>query len=127
MGFVVYDPFSREIHREGRYLGVTTNNCAEYQALIAALKYCSDHLQKNAVTVYSDSELVVRQLNGMYRVRNPGLKSLHREADRLVQLLDASLKHVGRDKNRVADGIVNQTLDSMTDISLSGQDIRLNH
>ncbi len=124
LGFVVYDGSTREIHREGRYLGITTNNCAEYRALIAALEYCRDHFPGGAVTVFSDSELVVRQINGSYRVRNPGLRPLHQEASLLLRSLNATVRHVGRSRNRVADGIVNQTLDGEPDLSRSGRNAR---
>lgn len=112
MGFVVYDDAMREIHREGRYLGVTTNNTAEYRALIAALAYCNQQCHGDALTLYADSELVVRQVNGIYQVRSRSLKPLHEQASRLLRSLRASLRHVCREQNRTADGIVNRILDN---------------
>ncbi len=93
------------------YLGRATNNVAEYQALIHALKYA---LARGAerVKVFSDSELVVRQIAGEYRVKHPDMQPLHGQAAQLLrQFREATLTHVRREKNRDADRLANRALD----------------
>jgi ribonuclease HI len=93
------------------YLGRATNNVAEYQALLHALRYA---LGRGALSVrlYSDSELVVRQVNGRYRVKHADMIPLHREATALMgRFHDARLAHVRREQNREADRLANIALD----------------
>jgi ribonuclease HI len=93
------------------YLGRATNNVAEYQALIHALRYA---LQRGArrVSVFSDSELVVRQVEGTYKVKHPDMRPLHREATALLARFDqARVVHVPRERNREADRLANRALD----------------
>ena len=94
------------------YLGIQTNNFAEYSGLLAALEYAvrEKHL---SLKVLSDSELLVKQMKGQYRVKNPGLLALYERARGLVRKLEHfSIEHVPRQYNREADGLVNQVLDS---------------
>lgn len=93
------------------FLGVTTNNVAEYQGLIHALRFA---LERGAqrVRVFSDSELVVKQIAGAYKVKHPGMVPLHREASQLLRRFEsASVTHVRREQNREADRLVNRALD----------------
>jgi ribonuclease HI len=93
------------------YLGRASNNVAEYQALIHALKYA---LEQGAaqVKVFSDSELVVRQIGGQYRVKHPDMLPLHRQASTLLsRFREASVSHVRREQNRDADRLANRALD----------------
>ena len=93
------------------YLGHATNNVAEYQALIHALRWA---LARGArrVRVFSDSELVVRQVLGRYKVKHPGMVPLHREATSLLRRFEeATVSHVRRELNREADGLANRALD----------------
>lgn len=93
------------------YLGRATNNVAEYQGLIHALRFA---LARGArrVRVFSDSELVVRQVGGSYKVKHPDMIPLHREAVSLLARLEqASLRHVRREHNREADRLANRALD----------------
>ena len=93
------------------YLGRASNNVAEYQALLHALRWARAHGAR-AVRVYSDSELVVRQINGQYRVKHPDMVPLHREAVALLrQFESATVSHVRREQNRDADRLANQALD----------------
>jgi ribonuclease HI len=93
------------------YLGRATNNVAEYQALVHALRYALAHGARQ-VRLFSDSELVVRQMEGRYRVKHPDLLPLHREAAALRrQLGEVVLTHVPREKNREADRLANRALD----------------
>lgn len=92
-------------------LGNTTNNFAEYQALLAALDYAIRR-RSSKVSIISDSELLVRQIQGRYRVRSEDLKPLHARATSLIQSIEAfSIKHVLRSNNREADRLANQVLD----------------
>jgi dinuclear metal center YbgI/SA1388 family protein len=93
------------------YIGVATNNVAEYQAVIAGLELALDHGARKLV-VYADSELVVKQLNGEYRVKELALRTLHEQATRLLrEVPDAEVKHIPREQNADADRLVNQAID----------------
>lgn len=97
------------------YIGETTNNVAEYKALLLALKEAKE-LQPAVVDILSDSELLVRQIQGRYRVRSPHLAVLHAQALRLIHQLSAldcrlSIEHVGRELNRQADALANRAID----------------
>jgi ribonuclease HI len=93
------------------YLGRATNNVAEYQALLHALRYALERGVKR-VDVASDSELVVRQVAGKYRVKHPDMVPLHREALALLSRFEAArLSHVARERNREADRLANRALD----------------
>jgi probable phosphoglycerate mutase len=92
-------------------VGVATNNVAEYQGLLAALRWAKDHAAR-PLLVRSDSELLVRQMLGVYRVKNPGLQPLHREALDLVSRIGAvRFEHVRREQNVDADRLANQAMD----------------
>jgi len=94
------------------YLGETTNNFAEYQALLAALEYAlSNHYMR--IHVQTDSELVARQIEGVYKVKSPGLKPLQERAHQMIARLESfSIQHVPREKNHQADQLANQALDA---------------
>ncbi len=100
----------RELHTV--YLGATTNNVAEYAALLAALERAAEQRQF-PVEVHSDSELLVRQLTGSYRVRARHLQPLWRRARELAASLPGfSIRHVPREANREADRLVNTAIDT---------------
>ena len=110
-GIVIEDDSDQVIWKEGRYLGETTNNVAEYQALLLGLEQARA-LGSGALVVRMDSELVVKQLTGAYRVKHPSLIPLHRQA--LVQLgrfASWRAEHVRREKNSLADHLANAALD----------------
>jgi ribonuclease HI len=93
------------------YLGRATNNVAEYQALLHALRYALARGAR-AIRVFSDSELVVRQIEGRYRVKHPDMLPLHREASGLLgRFSEVSLAHVRREQNKEADLLANRALD----------------
>lgn len=96
------------------YLGKQTNNYAEYSALLRALKYAlAESFLK--VKVYSDSELLVRQVLGKYRVKNPALQTLHQQALAMIrQLQQFTIQHVPRELNRKADALANKAMDLCT-------------
>ena len=93
-------------------IGVATNNVAEYRALIAGLEAALG-FAPTTVRVRADSELLIRQLEGRYRVRNAGLQPLHREASALLaRFARHELQHVRREFNTDADALVNAALDA---------------
>jgi ribonuclease HI len=93
------------------YLGETTNNVAEYRALLLGLDEAAIHAP-SSVTVYSDSELLVRQLNGRYKVKAPALVPLFAEATRRLRAFPGvRVVHVPREQNREADLLANRAID----------------
>ncbi len=93
------------------YLGIATNNVAEYAALLAILEYATP-LRPESLTIYSDSELLVRQMEGRYRVRDRRLQVLHAAARRMAEALPrVTIRHVRREKNREADALANRAMD----------------
>ncbi|HVO11633.1 MAG TPA: ribonuclease HI family protein [Vicinamibacteria bacterium] len=94
------------------YLGRATNNVAEYQALLHGLRFALARGAR-AVEVFSDSELLVRQLAGRYRVKHPGLQPLFREAQALLaRFASVRVSHVPREQNREADALANRAVDT---------------
>ncbi len=110
IGATIKDERGKLIARISRRIGTATNNQAEYLALIAALERAIS-LGVKKVDIYLDSELVVRQLNGKYRVKNTRLKSLFQEVKRLAGQLEAvTVTYVPRQQNTEADRLANMAL-----------------
>ena len=110
-GVVVEDAAGRRVAGLNKHLGHRTNNYAEYMGLLAALEYAVEHGYK-AIEVVSDSELLVRQINGRYKVRSPILLDLYTHAKSLIRKLDwFKIRHVPREQNREADKLANQAMD----------------
>jgi ribonuclease HI len=110
-GVVIQDQSGRKVAHLSEYLGHQTNNFAEYQGLIAALEYALQHGPK-ALKLISDSELLVRQIKGIYKVKNPTLKDLHGRAKELIAQLEwFSIGHALREHNRDADRLANEAMD----------------
>ena len=110
-GVVIHDARGNKVAALSQYLGHQTNNFAEYQALIAALEYGVQHGHK-ALKVISDSELLVRQMTGIYKVKEPTLRDLHGRASQLVRQLDwFEIEHVLRGHNKEADQLANEAMD----------------
>ena len=111
-GAVVKDQTGNIIRREGRFLGICTNNEAEYQGLILGLETALE-LGADCLEVNMDSELVVKQLRGEYRIKEPRLAELYAKAKALDQKFsEVRYFAVKREKNKEADAIVNQVLDA---------------
>ena len=114
-GFVI-DKNNKELHRGNKYLGKKTNNQAEYLALIEAVNWLKENINKEVeiINFFLDSELVVRQVKGEYRVKNQGLKPLHADVMRKLSELDRSyfFKSIPREKNKIADKLANDILDA---------------
>jgi ribonuclease HI len=110
-GVAVFDSQGVYIEGHAGFLGKATNNVAEYHGLIQALRIAGDR-NASRVEIQADSELIVRQLHGEYRVRNATLKPLFVEAMRRIRQFESfQISHVRREANREADRLVNAALD----------------
>src|SRR6201996_4059556 len=112
-GFGVYiqDSAGKAVAELSEFLGTHTNNFAEYSALLAALEFAINHGHKS-LRIVSDSELMVKQMKGQYRVNSPELRPLYDEAKRRVPKLEHfQIQHVLREKNRHADRLANLAMD----------------
>lgn len=94
------------------YLGVTTNNQAEYKAVVLALEKLVD-FSFNQIEFYLDSELVVKQIKGIYRVKNAQLQPIYQDIKNKLQNIHYSMTHVYREQNKLADKAVNDCLDAL--------------
>ena len=111
-GAVLYDEQGNVVEEIGKFLGVATNNVAEWTALLEGLK-AALALGFDEIAIRLDSELVVKQLSGAYRVKHPGLIPLHAQAKSLLRKFSAvDVRHVPRKANAAADAVVNQVLDA---------------
>jgi ribonuclease HI len=110
-GVAVQDENGESLVGLSQHLGIRTNNFAEYSALIGALQYALAN-EYDGLRVYADSELMVRQVNGVYKVKSPDLQPLFREAKALISKLKSfSIHHVPRAQNREADRLANLAMD----------------
>jgi ribonuclease HI len=111
-GVVFKDASGRKIAELSRYLGTRTNNYAEYSGLIAALEHAVAQGYK-ALKVFSDSELLVRQITGVYKVKSPELRELYDQARVLIRKLESfRIEHVRREFNHEADRLANRAMDA---------------
>jgi ribonuclease HI len=111
-GAVLYGEDGEVLDEIGTFLGVTTNNVAEWTGLLEGLKAALAR-GVDDIAVRMDSELVVRQLSGQYRVKNAGLIPLHAQAKALLRKFGRTeVQHVRREANKAADAVVNQVLDA---------------
>lgn len=121
IGYVLVDEKNEEVFAKSRFLGVGTNNTAEYWALIDGLsavkKYQESAKEELVLTIKLDSELVVRQLNGIYKVKHPDLKPLYErvQALRASDFPKAVFLHVRREENARADELANIAMDTGKD------------
>ena len=110
-GAVIEDASGRIVARLSRFLGVQTNNYAEYSGLLAVLQWALDNSAKR-LRVVSDSELMVKQMKGQYKVKSPGLVPLWQDARRLASRLDGfEMRHTLRGGNKEADQLANDAMD----------------
>jgi len=110
-GVVVSDSSGKRVAELSEYIGHKSNNVAEYSGLLGALKYCLKQ-DERALKVISDSELMVKQLNGVYKVKSPDLKAFYDEAQTMIRRLDwFRAEHVLRAKNKDADRLANDAMD----------------
>lgn len=110
-GAVIEDPTGKVAARLSEYLGLQTNNYAEYKGLLAVLDWAIENRARR-LRLISDSELMVRQMKGRYKVKSPGLRPLWEEAQRQALKLDAfDIRHTLRGGNKEADRLANEAMD----------------
>jgi ribonuclease HI len=110
------------IHKESKYLGRTTNNIAEYKGVLLALRWIKLHERSflgGTFIFFLDSELIVKQLNGLYRVKDEKLRELFYQINSLFKKdgLKIMFKNIPRNKNKIADFLVNKELDKITKLA----------
>lgn len=111
-GFVILDMAGNVLYEQGVYLGITTNNQAEYRALKLGLETALNKFQSRDVHVYMDSMLVVNQMKRIFKVKNRDLWPIHDAITKLIQSFEkVSFDHVPRELNKLADAEVNKALD----------------
>lgn len=113
-GFAITDSQGKFIHKEGKYLGINTNNFAEYSAVLAALIYVKKNLDTNLqIDFFMDSKLVVEQLSGRFKIKSPTLKELINKIKEIEEKSGAiTYTHIPRERNAIADSLANLALDS---------------
>jgi ribonuclease HI len=110
VGVVILDPSGKRLKDISKYIGETTNNIAEYSALLYGLEEAL-MLRADEIVVNMDSELVAKQLTGDYRVKDSGLKPLFERAiNMLKSFKNFEIRHIEREKNKEADKLVNRAL-----------------
>jgi ribonuclease HI len=110
-GFVLEDATGSVVRSGGRFLGTRTNNVAEYEALVWGLETALDEGVRG-LCIRADSELVVKQVCGLYRVKNEGLRPLHARAmSLLTSFASYEIRHVRREENAAADALANMAMD----------------
>ncbi|MBI2645984.1 MAG: ribonuclease HI family protein [Deltaproteobacteria bacterium] len=109
-GAYMADEDGNEILRLTKYLGTVTNNMAEYAALLLGLKEAKKRKFKE-ILIFSDSELLVRQVQGVYQVKNAVLKKNHEEVMNILRNFNYKISHVRREKNKIADQLANEAID----------------
>jgi ribonuclease HI len=115
IGVVLRDDGGRIVEEVGEEIGEATNNVAEYKALLRGIELAAAQ-GASELELVGDSELVVRQVEGRYKVKNAGIKPLHAEVKRALGDFDAwSIRHVPRSQNADADRLVNRALDGVLD------------
>ena len=111
IGVVIYDDQGKVLEEHCRYLGTATNNVAEYQALIAALEIAAKYIPCR-IELHSDSELMVRQMSGRYKVKNQGLLLFFQTAQEMLRRFQGiTFISIPREKNKEADRLANQAID----------------
>jgi len=125
-GVVIQDASGKKIAELSQYLGHRTNNYAEYNGLLAALRYAIAH-QIQSLKIISDSELMVRQMKGIYKVRHPDLRKLYDEAQHLTsQIEHVEIRHALREHNQSADRLANEAMDRGKSTTRSEAEPRIN-
>ncbi len=115
-GFTVSDGQGKLIYQEGKYIGITTNNVAEYTAVLESLKWIKENMENNpGLEYYADSKLVVEQLSGRFKVKSPHLKLIIEKIRGLALGFEGILfTHIPREQNIAADKLANLALDALT-------------
>lgn len=118
-GVRIEDEQGSLINEFNGFIGNSTNNVAEYNGLLAALRYAQQHGHRS-LRIRSDSELLVKQMRGEYRVKNAGLQPLHQQARAIAESLERVVyEHVRREQNKDADRLANLAMDEGTQTPIS--------
>jgi ribonuclease HI len=111
IGIIIYNSKGEVLHQEAQYIGKATNNIAEYIAVIYGLQEGIIRKAKN-LTIYTDSELLVRQIDGQYQIKNHFLRNLFSLIKHLSTGFEKlTIKHINREKNKEADQLANKAID----------------
>lgn len=115
-GLVIYEDKQKVLYQEGKFLGVKTNNEAEYSGIIAALEWVKKNKTNYNITqlnFFADSQLMIRQLQGLYKVKAPTLLPLYAQVQQLLTQINLPTKYtdVRREFNKLADELANQAMD----------------
>lgn len=114
-GFVIYDKDLRIVCEEGKTIGISTNNVAEYMGVVSALKWllANNKIENPLVQFYLDSTLVTNQMEGRFKIKNENLRNLYYTAKQLEEQIKGNVRYeaVRREKNKEADKLVNAALD----------------
>ena len=112
-GFSIRNGKGKILYDEGKYLGIETNNFAEYSAVLSALEYVENKMKKvSEINFLMDSKLAVEQLSGRYKIKSPNLKPLIYKIKQLEGNFLVTYEHIRRELNKDADLLANQALDS---------------
>ncbi len=114
-GFVVFNEEGQQIYEEGEFLGVNTNNFAEYSAVVKAFEYLKKYNnEKLSVNFFMDSKLVAEQLSGRYKIKSLNLIPLANKIRKLeIGIKAVSYRHIPREMNTLADAMANKALDAL--------------
>jgi formyltetrahydrofolate-dependent phosphoribosylglycinamide formyltransferase len=122
-GFTLADSSGTQLVGKGFFLGQATNNVAEYTSFLKALE-AAKQIDVEQLTVFSDSQLLVRQINGQYKVKSELIRPLFQQAVKLLSgFKSCQVKHIPREKNKEADKLVNQALDFKRDVEVKRKSI----
>ena len=115
-GLVIYDDNQKILFKESKYLGIKTNNEAEYSGLVGALTWLNQNQQSfdlSQINFYADSQLMIRQMQGLYKVKADNLKPLFQQAKEIINTISAPIyfKDVRRELNELADELANEAMD----------------
>jgi len=113
IGIVIRDGEGNVLQDLGETIGEATNNVAEYKALIRGIEMAKE-LGADELQIHGDSELVVKQMLGQYKVKHPDMKPLHAQAREALGGVEWTISHVRREQNADADALVNQALDALS-------------
>jgi ribonuclease HI len=114
-GGVIYNSENKIVHELSEYLGINTNNYAEYKGIILTLKKAIElNINTSEINVFMDSKLVVNQINGQWKVKHPNIIPLHKELSELLKSFEKiTFKHIYRNLNTKADSLANMAMDSV--------------
>ncbi len=110
-GVWIINEAGEKIYEESRFLGIKTNNEAEYMGLIGALMWIKENINDEEVEINSDSQLLVRQMKGLYKIKSPNLKELWVKARELAENKKITYKEIPREVNKKADALANLAMD----------------